>query len=117
MINKKNKKSQGGYTITRESLESVTDEETSFGTTKLLPPWDSIPEEFKKGNEYTNLVCAIFFGNPIPDKKMMVREGFGGDIIPILSKSVLAHLRSWDPSHEHKMAGVGLMVSCVVNFQ
>lgn len=117
MTAKNNRKSEGGYTITRENLESVTDAEASFGTTKLLPSWDSIPEGFKKGNEYTTLVCAIFFGTPIPEKTMIVREGFDQDIIPILSKAVLAHLRSWEPKHEHKMAGVGFMVSCVVSFQ
>ncbi len=32
------------FTLTRESLNTVTDVEIAFGTTRLLPPFDAVPE-------------------------------------------------------------------------
>lgn len=50
------------FNLTRESLNTITDVEIAFGTTKLLPSYDAVPEEFKRGNDYTKLLEHLFFG-------------------------------------------------------
>ena len=37
------------YTLTRQSLDTITDVEMVFGTVKLLPPYEVVPEAFKRG--------------------------------------------------------------------
>ena len=41
------------YTLTPEQVESITGPERAFSTERLLPAWEDIPEEFKRGNVYT----------------------------------------------------------------
>lgn len=48
------------YKLTLKDLKSVTDTEQAFGTTKLLPDWNVIPEEFKNGNIYTQIAESMF---------------------------------------------------------
>ncbi|RCW65154.1 hypothetical protein [Pseudorhodoferax soli] len=46
------------YPLTRQDLDSISDAEPVFGTDRLLPPWEAIPNEFKVENFYTRLVDA-----------------------------------------------------------
>ena len=48
------------YTLTRQSLDTITDVEMVFGTVKLLPPYEVVPEAFKRGNNYTRLMDCLF---------------------------------------------------------
>lgn len=97
------------YTLTPEQVESITDPERAFSTERLLPAWEDIPEEFKRGNVYTQLASAIFNGTAMPDCEIELFEGFKAEGI---NECIRAHLRSFGPSHEHKIAGVGYMVAC-----
>lgn len=97
------------YTLTPEQISSITMPELAFSTERLLPAWEDIPEEFKRGNIYTELASAIFYGTPIPPSTIELNEGVEGEA---LSKCVRAHLQSFGPKHEHKIAGVGYMISC-----
>ena len=38
------------YTVTAAQLASITDPEIAFGTERLLPVWEVIPDDYKKGN-------------------------------------------------------------------
>lgn len=104
------------YALTLEDLTSITDPEHAFGTTRLLPPWEEIPDEFKRGNQYTRLATAIFFGNDLPDGECTFLDGFEGGG-PALNRAVRAHLRSFAPNHEHKIAGVGYLISKAMRFE
>lgn len=97
------------YTLTPEQIASITMPELAFSTERLLPAWDDIPEDFKRGNIYTELASAIFYGTAIPQGTLALNEGFDGEA---LNKCVRAHLKSFGPKHEHKMAGVGYMIAC-----
>ena len=99
------------YTITKDDLESITDAEVAFSTTRLLPEWDQIPDEFKtsQGNKYTKLASDIFFGNELTGE-IDLNEGIEPEL---LSRAVRAHLSSFQPKHEHKISGVAYMVSCL----
>lgn len=100
------------YKLTLEALESITDAELAFGTVRLLPAWDDIPDDFKRGNDFTRIASAIFFGSPMPQVSMVFKPGFDGQDVPAtLNKCVRAHLKSFQPKHEHKIAGVGVLMA------
>jgi hypothetical protein len=95
------------YTLTPEQAGSITDVEMAFSTERLLPPWEEIPEEFRTGNRYTCLAEAIFFSRPLPDLDLQVRDGF---TVQHLQRVTHAHLGSFGPKHQHKIAGVGYLL-------
>lgn len=97
------------YQLTPEQIGSITDPEWAFSTERLLPSWDDIPEEFKDGNLYTKVAEAIFHGEPIPDCGIEMKEGVEPEK---LNRCIRAHLKSFGPKHEHKIAGVGYMIAC-----
>lgn len=96
------------YAVTPEDLASISDAEMAFSTERLLPPWEDIPEEFRRGNLYTKLAEAIFYGRALPDCEIEMKEGFEPQE---LNRAVRAHLQSFGPKHEHKIAGVGFMIA------
>lgn len=96
------------YTVTPEQMASITDAEMAFSTMRLLPSWDDIPEEFRRGNIYTQMADAIFFGRELPECEIEMNAGFAPEA---LNRAVRAHLKSWGPKHEHKIAGVGYMIA------
>lgn len=101
------------YGLTQEQLESITDVELAFSTDRLLPSWDDIPQEFKDGNAYTKLVDALFADVPLPEGNIEMKPGFTPEA---LNKTVRAHLQSFGPKHEHKIAGVAFMIECACTF-
>jgi len=102
------------FGLTRESLDSITDLDIAFGTTKLLPAYCHVPEEFKHGNRYTQLMDLMFGEQPLPDWEIVFRKGFDDPDAPdALNRAVTAHLRSFEPKHQHKIAGLGYLVSLV----
>jgi len=106
------------YELTRGDLDCVTPVDEAFGTERLLAPWEEIPEEFKRGNVYTDLASAIFYGNDLPKASMTFLDGFTDDGAPkALNRAVRAHLQSWAPKHEHKISGVGYLISKVCSLE
>lgn len=102
------------YILTRADLDSIREPEMAFSTDRLLPPWDEIPADFKDGNLYTELASAIFYGWELPQGEMAFRPGFEDAEAPAaLNRCVRAHLKSFGPKHQHKIAGVGYMVAQV----
>ena len=100
------------FNLNRESLNAVTDVELAFGTTKLLPPYEVVPDEFKRGNSYTKLLDHLFAGQALPEGEIVFLKGFDDAEAPaLLNRVVMAHLRSFEPKHEHKIAGLGYLVS------
>jgi hypothetical protein len=96
------------YTVTPQDMDSITDVEMAFSTDRLLPPVEDIPTEFFRGNQYTKLVEAIFYGLQMPDGQIEMKEGFTPES---LNRAVRAHIQSFTPKHEHKIAGVGFLVA------
>lgn len=96
------------YELRPEDAASITDVEVAFSTSRLLPEWDAIPQEFVRGNLYTALAEALHFDWPLPVAEVAMRDDFAPEAV---NRVVRAHLRSFQPKHEHKIAGVGLMIS------
>lgn len=98
------------YQVTPEQIASITDVEMAFSTQRLLPAGEDIPDEFWRGNLYTQLAEALFYGQAMPECDIQLNEGIEPEQ---LNRCVHAHLGSWGPKHEHKIAGVGYMIACV----
>lgn len=96
------------YSVTAEDMASITDVEMAFSADRLLPPWELIPEDFRRGNLYTELASAIFYSRPLPVAELVMKDGFAPEA---LNRAVRSHLQSFAPKHEHKIAGVGYMIS------
>lgn len=96
------------YTVTPEDMSSITDVEMAFSADRLLPAWEDIPNEFRSGNLYTKLAEAICFGWTLPECEIEMKDGFEPET---LNRAVRAHLQSFGPKHEHKIAGVGYMIA------
>jgi hypothetical protein len=100
------------YSLSRAELASIKDVEMAFSTERLLPKWADIPDEFKRENTYTRLVDALFYGSKLPDFEMQFRLGFDDEAASAdLNKCVRAHLQSFAPKHEHKIAGIAFMIA------
>jgi hypothetical protein len=106
------------YAITRADLASITDVEMAFSADRLLSAWDDIPNEFKRSNIYTQVADALFDNSILPAAEMTFLDGFDDEQAPAhLNRCVRAHLQSYGPTHEHKIAGVGYMISKVCRIE
>ena len=106
------------YTLTQEQIDSITDLEIAWGTTRLLPAWEDIPGGFRGYTHdiYVQIVDAMFCGEKMPAGSLTVNEGFDGspEGLDKFHRCVKAHLRSFEPKHEHKIAGLALMIQTVM---
>lgn len=96
------------YIVSPEQMASITDVEMALSTERLLPALADIPDEFRSGNLYTKLAEAIFFGRELPECEIEMKAGFTPEM---LNRAVRAHLQSFGPKHQHKIAGVGFMIA------
>lgn len=92
-------------------IPEVTLAEFAFPATPPgLPAWDEIPDEFKKshGNAWVEVV-EVWFNSGWPDGWVVLpREGVDPKKAFI---AMAACLQSFEPKHEHKIAGVAFMLS------
>jgi hypothetical protein len=75
----------------------------------VMPPWEEIPEEFRRGsNEWTKLADYWFACGLAGTTQFYLKEGIDGE-------TAVRHLRailgSFQPRHEHKMAAVAWLCS------
>lgn len=97
------------YELAIDQIHSITDPEFVFSTTRFLPEWDDIPDDFKSGNLYTQLATALCFNRPMPACTIELKAGVEKEK---LNRCIRAHVQSYGPKHEHKIAGVGYMIAC-----
>ena len=82
----------------------ITLDELAFGTTKALPPYD----RGRDNHRFTRLASSLFFkGGNLEAHGLRIKDGLDRDAV---YRAISAHLRSWEPKHEHKEVGVGLMI-------
>ena len=100
------------YQLTRADLDTITEPEVMFGTVKLLPDYDLVPQAFKDGNVYTRIVDCMFYGRPMPEAEVIFKPGFDDDESSAqMLRALRAHLCSFQPKHEHKIAGLGFLIA------
>lgn len=77
--------------------------------TRLLPPYDAIPDEFKhRGNKWNDLVSRWFFSGLPYGTEFKPKEGINKTAA---LRHVTACMRSFQPKHEHKEAGCAYLLS------
>jgi hypothetical protein len=90
-------------------IPAITDLDVAFGTVKGLPDMAAIPAEFRRfgGTKWNKLVSDWFFSG-LKSLKLATNEG-------VDKSAALNHIRalmaSFEPSHEHKEAGVAYLMS------
>jgi len=88
----------------------VNDVDLAFGgrMRDLLPAYDSLPEEYRRERDKFSPHVNRWFGLGIKVSEFKAKEG-------IDANAAWRHLReimgSWDPKHEHKIAGVAWLMS------
>jgi hypothetical protein len=89
----------------------VSDVELAFPANvigKLLPPVEDIPKEFFERNQWTSLAQSLFSGTVHRDLTIWWRSDL--DFNEAM-RHVGAVLKSFEPKHEHKIAGAGYLLS------
>jgi hypothetical protein len=90
---------------------TVTGLDCAFGgrMEKLLPPYATIPDEYKRGHTKWNKVVSRWFFSGLPKETRFVPKA------GIDEAAAKAHLRailvSFEPKHEHKEAGCAYLLS------
>ena len=95
-------------------VKEVSDADVAFPATvyHLMPEWDKIPEEFRRGwiredNKWSKFSSDWFF-NGLEKLKVVPKPGVDKD-------KALRHLAciqgSFEPKHEHKAAAVAYLAS------
>lgn len=78
-------------------------------TDGFLPPYKDIPDEFKQGRTEWNKVFSKWFHTGLPKGTQFIpKEGVNLDDA---MRHVKYCMRSWEPKHEHKEAGVAYLMS------
>lgn len=70
----------------------------------LLPPYDSIPEEFRRERSPWCRIVSRWFFSGLPQGTVFTPKP--GIDLETAKRHLSAILRSWAPKHEHKEAGV-----------
>ena len=81
-----------------------------FGNIDHMPKYEDVPKEFKtygNKNPYVELVEEWFFKGMKVDR-LKAKEGV--DARDAMN-AIHAILKSWDPKHEHKIAGAAYLLS------
>lgn len=88
----------------------VTELDLAFGGDigRLMPSYRSLPEEYQREHAHFCRVAQDWFFNGLKVDTLKPKEG-------IDAKAALRHcgavLRSFEPKHEHKIAGVGWLMA------
>jgi hypothetical protein len=106
--------------INQSDIDKTTDLEKAFATTRCLPKWEDIPEEFKKelytGTLYNRVIDSWFCGSALPNAGIVFNPGFEAEPKKVFH-FIMAHLRSFEPKHEHKIAGCAYLLSQIMTLK
>jgi hypothetical protein len=91
-----------------EQLDQISMFELQFSTTKFLPQYHMIPNQFKFGHTKWNRLLSDWFYSGVTDLQLVPKRGV--DVKKAL-RVIKAHMISFEPSHGHKEAGVAYMMS------
>jgi hypothetical protein len=91
------------------AVPEITDLDMAFGTTKGLPDYATIPDEFKRGphNKWVKFVSEAFFSGA----KNIEVTPIDGISPGAAFRHIKAMLASFEPRHEHKEAGAAFLMS------
>lgn len=111
---KKKPEDKKPWALTQAQIASITNEEFVKGTSRLLPPVGEIPKAFWDGNVYTRIAEAMFIGQKPEHAQVDFQPGFVNDGTS-LARVTMAHLRDMTADYDHRIAGIGYMISKIVH--
>lgn len=91
-------------------IAEIDDVEMAFSgdVSNLMPAWEEIPEEFKYGQGKWSELASRWFFKGLRNATFKPKEGVNQSKALRHIKTVLG---SFDPRHEHKIAGVAYLLS------
>jgi hypothetical protein len=89
------------------NIPELTDADLAFGSIKHMPKYSEVPDRFK--NDYDPVVILIreWFYKGLDVSKIKPRNGVDQNKA---LKAIHAIMQSWEPKHEHKMAGCAMLL-------
>jgi len=101
-------------TVTQKDIDATHAKEVSYGTTRCLPLFNEIPEEFHDTkNIYNRMIDSWYIGEPLPKGEVKFKPGFREDG-QALKAFINAHINSFSPSYERKIAGCAYLLSQII---
>lgn len=100
--------------LSPEIVASVTDIDAAFGGGyKYLPKPELIPAKFHEtSNPFHRLTCDLMYrGEPGPNTPPMVLNEAYDSVFETIPKFMRSILGSFQPKHEHKIAGAAMLLS------
>ena len=90
--------------------QPVTDLDMAFGGNidKLLPSYNTLPKDFIRGYSPWCQVVSQWFYKGLDAKSLMPKDDIDKTAAFRHLKAVMG---SWEPKHEHKIAGVAYLMS------
>jgi len=88
----------------------VSDVDLAFGAGvigKFMPEWPEIPKRLKSRTNANGIVSTWFFNGLDPKTVFHTKEGID---FKMAIRQIRACMRSFDPKHEHKEAGVAFLL-------
>ena len=92
------------------AIKDVSEMDMVFGCSamELMPGYDEIPEEFKRGDTKWNKLVTEWFSYGLKKLKITPKDGVDKDKALRHLKTILG---SREPKHEHKEAGAAFLMS------
>ena len=111
MRKKTSKKATKISVITPPTVVEVTDAEMAFPAQvigKFLPDWDAIPAGFKERNDPWSACADRLFFQGTGGFNFYAKDGVSAEKA---YRMVAACLGSYEPKHQHKIAGVAYLLA------
>lgn len=93
------------------AVPEVNKLDMAFGNVSWLPPWSEIPEQFKRGHTPENKLVGQWFFNGLTEQDVATLQPRDGVEKERALAACSACLRSYEPKHEHKEAGVAYLLN------
>lgn len=92
-------------------IKEVSDVDLAFPTSvkNMIPLYEDIPEEFKSmNNKWSRIVSYWFFNGLSKNVEFHPKEGVDPEKA---FNHIIYVMKSWEPKHEHKTAGVAFLLN------
>lgn len=105
--------------LSQNDIDSITRDEWMHGTMRFLPALNIIPKQFLQElygpNLYSRMIEAWYTGSTVPFADVSFNPGFRD--AAAIKRFIMAHLNSFDPSHENKIAGCAYLLSQILTLK
>lgn len=82
--------------------------DVSFGNIKHMPKYQDVPQNFKDHHDPYHKIVSNWFFQGLDESKIKAREGVDRRDALLNIKAIL---RSYEPKHEHKIAGCAMLLA------